>query len=122
MSTLSEEVSDEIEALKAIYDTDYEEREKVWNCFSFAVKIIPFSDKDIYAYIIVKFILSKQYPKTVPTMEIETCKGLSEKEHEELKKIMHNIAREKSDQRQVMIYIYLFIHLSNIYISIGNDS
>lgn len=104
MSILSEEVSDEIEALKAIYDTDYEEREKIWNCLTFAVKIIPLSEKEIYAYIIVKFILTKVYPKTVPTMELETCKGLSEKEQEELKKIMHNVAKEKSEKREVMIH------------------
>jgi hypothetical protein len=40
----------EIEALKAIYDSDFEVRPNVWNNISFSLKIRPisFEEKDIF--------------------------------------------------------------------------
>jgi hypothetical protein len=45
-----EVVGYEIEALKAIYDSDFETRPNVWNniCFSLKIRPISFEGKDIY--------------------------------------------------------------------------
>jgi hypothetical protein len=47
---MGEVVDYEIEALKAIYGSDFEERPNVWNNVSFSLKIRPisFEGKDIY--------------------------------------------------------------------------
>jgi hypothetical protein len=47
---MAEVVDYEIEALKAIYGSDFEERPNVWNNISFSLKIRPisFEGKDIY--------------------------------------------------------------------------
>jgi hypothetical protein len=47
----SDAVIYELEALKSIYGQDFEERAKVWNNISFAIRVRPmmYQSKDIYS-------------------------------------------------------------------------
>eukprot|EP01031_Cornospumella_fuschlensis_P028317 gene28317-34190_t len=82
---VKEEIREEIEALQAIYDDNYFERPPVWNLPSFAIKIAPTRDeKQEPVEAIVRFKLSTTYPKTPPTIEIESSLGLSSKDTADL--------------------------------------
>ena len=46
---LSDDVLYEIEALKAIYGDDYEDRPSVWNNASFSIRIRPIRQEEIFS-------------------------------------------------------------------------
>jgi len=92
----SDDVANEIVALRAIYGDDFEDRPDVWNNTSFAIKIRPimYADADIHSRVSLVITLNQSYPKTVPRIELVDVKGLSTKEVEELKAQLAKVAND----------------------------
>jgi len=76
---ISEEIENELEALRAIYGDDFEEREPVWKrpCFCIKVKPTTSVNGEIHVEANVKFTLVNGYPRVPPKVELEATKGLT---------------------------------------------
>ena len=87
--TLADEVLDELEALRAIYSTDFEDfppewsdleqYDSIWGMPTFSIKVRPLSISvsHRFAEAHVRFTLTKGYPKTSPQIFFDSCTGLS---------------------------------------------
>lgn len=91
---LSSDVLNELEALKAIYDKDFEERPMVWNNASFVIRIRPINlpPEERFCSVLLHITLNKSYPKAAPKIDLEEVVGLNDKEIAELKKDLATVA------------------------------
>ena len=92
---MNSEIQDEIEVLKSIYGSDFQEVKSTWaNQTSFTIKSVPLT-KSLHhneqIYILLKFTLPPTYPKISPTIDIHSSAGLSTKHIDNIKSIIHNI-------------------------------
>ena len=101
---ISEECTEEIEVLSAIYGLDLVKRTSAWNLPSFTLRLkpTPLPDGSSYVSIDLFFTLPKLYPKVPPNYEIEAVKGLTEKCLDELKEKLTQEAMSRTGQ--VMCY------------------
>ena len=98
-----EEVSDEIESLKAIYGEDFEDRPLgIWDSINFVIRVRSLASEQIYCIVYINFNLSKTYPKTPPSITFEDCKGISDSDKEKLLKYLKGFATR--NRGKVMIY------------------
>ena len=92
---MNSEIQDEIEVLKSIYGSDFQEVKSTWaNQTSFTIKSIPLTKSlhhDQQIYILLKFTLPPTYPKISPTIDVQSSAGLSTKQIDNIKSIIHNI-------------------------------
>ena len=49
MEMLSDDIDNEMEALKSMYPDDFHDRPSVWNNASFSINITPIRQEEIYA-------------------------------------------------------------------------
>jgi hypothetical protein len=95
--TMSDEVEEEIQVLKSIFDVDYADGPSVWNCPSFSINCrpanIPNRNEDTELFVLIKFTLTKTYPRTVPTVKIENSKGITKKELAELDGLLQSTCK-----------------------------
>jgi hypothetical protein len=92
---MSDEVDEEIQALRSIYDTDFIDGPPVWNCPSFTINCrpaIPSKNEESEILAAVKFTLPKSYPRAAPTLKIENYKGIAKKEVAELETLLNDTA------------------------------
>ena len=92
---MNSEIQDEIEVLKSIYGSDFQDTKSTWaNQTSFTIKSIPLTKSlhhDQQIYILLKFTLPPTYPKISPTIDVQSSAGLSTKQIDNIKSIIHNI-------------------------------
>ena len=114
-----EEVREEIEAIKAIYDKDYESfivpklasfTENIIHIFT--IRIIPAISQsiDIYTSLTLRISISKSYPNVSPSLLYEDCKGLTEKEENELKSLLDNVMKERQGHLSLLLLLPLNLH------------
>lgn len=97
--------TDEVEALKAIYDDAFTgvEAKSAWSNapeISFTLKLSAYSENDVF--VILYVTLTATYPKTLPMLRLEEGKGVSNK----VKKQMQDIVQFKPREMlgEVMIH------------------
>jgi len=101
---MNEEVREEIDAIQAIYDKDYESKqipklaaftENIIHIFT--IRIIPAvsQSEDIYTSLILRISISKSYPNVSPILVYDDVKGLTEKEENELKTLLDTIMKNR---------------------------
>ena len=99
MPRLGEEAEDELEALTAIYQDDLIVlRSKAGIPYAYKLKVTPhraYETDKIYCETFIIAKIPKEYPKNPSRYEIETIKGLSSGEVEELQSLLKKIYTNK---------------------------
>jgi hypothetical protein len=115
-SVTSQEVSDEIEVLKAVYGEDYEERKvcysdldkyaDIWGQPSFSIKMKPMSisERRRGAEAQFRFTLTSKYPASAPMIALEKSTGISDGDKERLLTDLQGKAAEFASEGKVMIH------------------
>lgn len=94
MNNYSEDVHNELEALKAIYSDDFIECPSVWNSLAFQINLTC-KDGGREATLSIKFVLVRSYPKVVPRLELLKHSGLSKSIIEEIQNEMSSVSKSK---------------------------
>lgn len=94
----------EIEALQAIYGDDFQTEKEVWGnpSFSLRIKPIAFEPDEIFSEAKLLITYSKTYPKSAPKIDVVEHKGFSDKEKEELVRLLGVVA--KNSVGDVMVH------------------
>ncbi|KAG2522537.1 hypothetical protein BBO99_00005959 [Phytophthora kernoviae] len=87
MTDYKEEQSMEVEALEAIYMDDFTKLSD--DPLSFQVRVVPNQDgKNNFVAMTLKVDIPATYPDVEPTLEIILNKGLSDRQHKEMKELL----------------------------------
>lgn len=98
----NEDVKDEREAIRAIFFDELEERSS--NVLALSIRPRVFTPDETFAFATAVFKLKKGYPRTMPVVELENCKGMTDSEVEELRGKVDKLVRERVEEGRVLIH------------------
>ena len=90
-------LSEEIEALIAIFGEDFEHKPSIWKspCFLIKCKPVALGVEGVNVEVHLHFQLLHPYPKISPLVDIKYTKGLNGKEAEEIRAIIADVAEAR---------------------------